>query len=380
MYALDTRAPAEVFAPRRAHSDMKERKLLQFRPEVLGPVKALARRHRSLADLALSFPALLFVLAHPRKGFDPEPVIRAVVAGEPLSHLACLAQVPRWLRQVEPPMFARALPALPDSALLRRTIVNHLPKKAKHATAWFEAVANAASNGTEEFVLWCARHLAHGPDKELMAQLRLLALWSWYSAEHGARGHALVEYPFHPAITVKGAIARAKVWKESIHLHLDLAHAPVVDTWHAAATVDGFEFVPLRREEDIREEAQAMQNCLRTYGSSVARGQVRLWSVRRDGARWATLSVRRDQNLPIAYLGDIKAVRNGTPTNEVLQATHRWFFNHVLPDGGPREADFPRTVWSRTDWIALWKPYWLAKRRIPNWLPLVPSRGVLAAL
>ncbi len=380
MHALDMCAPAEVFAPRRMRSDLTEQRLREFRPEVSGPVRALARRHRNLRDLAASFPALLFALAHPRHGFNPEAVIRAVVAGEPLSQVACMAQVPRWLRHMPPAMFACAVPALPDSHELRRMIVNHLPKRAKHAAAWLDAVANAALHGNEEFVLWCARHLAHGPDKELAAQLRLVALWSWYSAVPGTRGHALVEYPFHPAITVKGAIGRARVWKESVQLHLDLADAPVADTWHAASTVNGFDFVPLRREEDIREEAQAMQNCLRTYGSSVARGHVRLWRVRRDGARAATLSVRRDHTLPIAYLGDIKAAQNKAPTDEVVQAAHCWFFLHVLPDAGPKEACFPHAGWSRAHWNALWKPYWLAKRRIPQWLPLRPSRGAILAL
>jgi hypothetical protein len=28
-------------------------------------------------------------------------------------------------------------------------------------------------------------------------------------------------------------------------------------------------------------------------------------------------------------------------------------------------------------WRALWRPYWLAKRRIPAWLTLAPSRDAL---
>jgi hypothetical protein len=34
----------------------------------------------------------------------------------------------------------------------------------------------------------------------------------------------------------------------------------------------------------------------------------------------------------------------------------------------------------RTTLLSLWRPYWLAKRRIPKWLPLAPSRRALAAL
>ncbi|MEA2928746.1 MAG: hypothetical protein QOG38_1174, partial [Hyphomicrobiales bacterium] len=31
-------------------------------------------------------------------------------------------------------------------------------------------------------------------------------------------------------------------------------------------------------------------------------------------------------------------------------------------------------------WRSLWRPYWLAKRRLPRWLPLAPSRDALEVL
>jgi hypothetical protein len=34
----------------------------------------------------------------------------------------------------------------------------------------------------------------------------------------------------------------------------------------------------------------------------------------------------------------------------------------------------------RETWVSLWRPYWLAKRRIPDWLPIAPSREALEAL
>jgi hypothetical protein len=379
MYVLETRAPVEVFAPRRARSDLTEQRLREFRPEIRGPVKALARRHRHLTDLAASFPAALFALAHPRKRFDPEPAIRAVVAGEPLDIVARLAGVPLWLRQVEPPMFARALPALPDSAELRRTIVNHLPRKAKHAPLWFETVSAAARDGTEAFAIWCARHLAHGDNKDLIVRRHLLALLAWYSEHGGTNGHALIEYQFRPSITVQGALARAKAWQTELELHLELGHAPVEDMWFAPATVDGYDFVPLRTEKDIREEAQAMRNCLRTYGYSVATGGARLWSIRKNGARVATLGAKRTQP-QFVCISEIKTARNKPAPDEVLQAAQRWSITCALWDVAPSDGKVPRGKWSRSTWIALWRPYWLAKRRIPHWLPLGPSRGVIATL
>ena len=31
-------------------------------------------------------------------------------------------------------------------------------------------------------------------------------------------------------------------------------------------------------------------------------------------------------------------------------------------------------------WRQLWKPYWLAKKRIPAWLPVTPTRVAVDAL
>jgi hypothetical protein len=380
MYALETRAPAEVFVPRLAHSDLKERKLLEFRPELRGPVKALARRHRNLADLALSFPALLFALAHPRKGFDPEPAIRAVVAGETLGFVSALAGVPRWLRHVEPRVLTAGLPSLPDSAFLRRTIVNHLPRKAKYAATWFATVSAAARDGTEEFALWCARHLAHGPDKDIAARLRLLALWAFYCEQNGTQGHALIEHAFHQSLTVRGALAYAKAWQIELELHLEVAQAQMDEMWFESAIVDGYEFVPLRTDTAIREEAQAMHNCLRTYGYSVASGAAQLWSIRKDGERVATLSAKRT-HLKFVGISELKAARNTPVSREVLLAARHWSIVHARWDVPQPTANPPDVrLLSRAAWISLWRPYWLAKQRIPRWLGLAPSRGTIRRL
>ena len=380
MHALDLRAPAEVFVPRRAHSDLTEQRLRDYRPEVLGPVKALARRHTRLADLASSFPALLFALAHPREGTDPEPAIRAVIAGETLGQAARLAGVPLWLRRAGPKLFTAPLPALPDTTFLRRTIVNHLPRHAQQSASWFEIISAAAREGTDEFAVWCARHLARSRQKKLVHRLRLLSLWAWYSAQPDARGHALIERPFESNLTVASAIMSAEKWQIEVMLHLDLGGATIDDNWVAPAIVDGYEFKPLRNERAIRKEAREMQNCLRTYGYAVLMGRVRLWSVRKDGARVATLSLGRSSSLPLVSITEMKGVRNKAVPHEMLRAAQRWLFTHMLPEAEPQNAQFPAVELSRDSWTALWKPYWLAKQRVPDWLPLTPSRGAFGRL
>src|SRR6185436_7217767 len=94
-------------------------------------VRRLALRHSRLADLAVSFPALLGALAVPREGFKPEPVIARIVSGAPLAELARAADVALWLRKLAPPLLPRAIPKLPDSHDFRRQILNHLPRTPK---------------------------------------------------------------------------------------------------------------------------------------------------------------------------------------------------------------------------------------------------------
>ena len=42
-------------------------------------------------------------------------------------------------------------------------------------------------------------------------------------------------------------------------------------------------------------------------------------------------------------------------------------------------ASFPAPL-DRASWLSLWRPYWLAKRRIPEWLAIAPSRDALDRL
>ena len=91
------------------NANVIERRLERFSEKHRVTLKTLAARHATLADLALSFPALLFALAVPRAGFDPEPVIKQVINGCGLNELAKLALLPRWLRKLLPESFIKPI-------------------------------------------------------------------------------------------------------------------------------------------------------------------------------------------------------------------------------------------------------------------------------
>ena len=129
------------------------RQLGRFHPDIRHAVTTPAGRQARLADLVFSFPALLVALARPRAGFNPEPVIAAVVAGVPLTALAERARVPLWLRRMTPQMIAGPLPELPDSPFIRHRIVNHFPVHRNYADWWFGAVSNGNRWTHENFAL-----------------------------------------------------------------------------------------------------------------------------------------------------------------------------------------------------------------------------------
>jgi len=154
MSTNQTSPRASAGAPRRV---LIERRLRRYSGSMQQRVRAVAERHPRLADLALSFPPLLFALALPRPGEDPEPAIIRAIEGRPLAEVAAAAGVPRWLRRLPVDALTGPLPVLPTGELFGRRIVNHLPRSPKLTTAWLAAVSHAAHWGNEPFAIWIAR-------------------------------------------------------------------------------------------------------------------------------------------------------------------------------------------------------------------------------
>src|SRR5262245_28428811 len=182
------RVPADAKPAARPTAPLVERRLSLYRAEVQPRVRALAARHPWLADLAASFPALLFALAFPRIHADAEDATRLVISGAPLTNVASRAGVAMWLRTFPPQAFAARLPVLPDGADFRRRIANHLPSNWKAAPRWIENVGVAFDAGDAEIALWFARE-APLKDKPRLPrharwrvdQRRLVSLWAWFS-------------------------------------------------------------------------------------------------------------------------------------------------------------------------------------------------------
>jgi len=358
-------------------SDLLERQLKRYCPRFQGAVRTLAAQHVRLADLALSFPTLLFALAAPRRGLDVACAIGHAIEGAPLAQVAVAADVPLWLRRLPPEALSHAVPPLPDSKAFRRRIVNHLPS-VKEAPVWFQAVSEMADLADEAAVVWIAKEIIRDRKSVKLKQLRLVGLWAWFSERPDTFGHSLIEKCWTQNVRFRPAVDAANDWQTTIDLHVNLGRATITDLWLPPARICGYDFRPLASASEIAEEAAAMSNCLRNYGDDVAHNHSRLWSLRKEGQRIATLSI--GFNRPLPHILELKGPENAEAPLEVWWAAQQWLNLHDLSHARPERPGWHSVPLDRATWLSLWRPYWLAKRRLPEWLPLAPSRSALWAL
>jgi hypothetical protein len=285
-----------------------------------------------------------------------------------------------WLRKLPPEAFTDALPKLPDGELFCRRIANHFPHSRKLASIWLRALADVAELGHEPAAVWIAREIVRGQPRVMPARLRLISLWSWYSIQPTTVGHALMEKPWTPQMRLGSAIAAADDWKERISLEINLGAQPIGDMWLRPGNMAGYDFLPLDSVAAIAEEATAMRNCLRRFGTRLAHNWRRLWSVRQNGQRIATLSVGVQRLNPLPAVVELRGPGNAPVSRELWWVAQQWLQTHDLARIETCELDYGAAALDRPTWLRLWRPYWLAKRRIPDWLPIAPSRDALEAL
>jgi hypothetical protein len=188
-----------------------------------------------------------------------------------------------------------------------------------------------------------------------------------------------METPWRMEMRFHTAALAAREWLARLRLELSLAGQPVVDLWLRPGPFEGYDFVPLDSVESLTEEAVAMENCVRKYAHNIAANWCRLWSIRKDGQRIADLEIRRSTGRPLIYMDELLAARNQDAPIEIWWLATRWLHQHDLMSIRPED---PRGYWlpDGAAWRKLWRPYWLAKRQFPGWLPLGPSWAALEAL
>ena len=346
-----------------ARNHRLDRQLARFAWRHRAAVSALAARHSRLADLAFSFPALLFALAVPRRNFDPAWTIARVIAGAPLAELAAAARIPLWTRKLGAEAFQRPIPALPDNPEFCRQIANHWPASAQTASLWLEMVAATAFWGHDAFAIWIARGIARGGARLIERHWRLLALWAWHTTK------AAPEFPavsWKPEMSAVQALAAAGDWNSSVIVKLTLDRAAMAGV--EPAVVDGLSFEPVLTAADLIAEARTLSNCAREHSHAMASGHVQIWVAKRDGK---TVAMLRVGVYPVPTLNEILGPANRTVAPDLAVTAHRWLRDNskieLMPLPRRMNVDHQR-------WRGAWRAYWLEKQAIPAWLPMAAPR------
>lgn len=364
-----------------------ETRLARFGGAVRTRATALASRHPWIADLALSFPALLVALAWPRRGQNAREAQHLIVAGAPLAAAALQVDLPIWTRALPPEAFHAPVPPLPDTLDVRRQILNHVPKSWNKAPNWLENVSLGYSWGDADLAIWCAREAPprlkrrRGWRKRYADNRRLVCLWAWFTQRPDELASALSETRWTPAMQWKAAQDAAIAWRERVCARLYLGDEGVADTWLKDAVVGGYSFTALTTLADIHAEGEQMQHCVGGYGASIACNQTRIFSVRRDGARIATLALEPAHGgSPFPNIVELSGPRNAQVDIDVWLAARRWLHEQDQSIASAERITYRSAQLNGRAWRALWRPYWLAKRRIPRELSLTASEDALYSL
>lgn len=344
-----------------------QKQLKRFGRTVRPAVGCLASRHSRLADLAFSFPALLVALAVPRLGFCPAEAIAAVAEGKPLSHIAALANVPLWLRKLPPQAFAGALPKLPDGDLFRRQIGNFLPRKSRDARTWLGYLAQAYAVAHEPFAVWIAKILAGREKLPKYFSVERAGVWAWHSLHEGGAS-AFIDKRWSPVMDWVTARDLSHIWISAVEHHCARAQVQSQKPWLKADEVDGLAFIHLQTFAELVEEGQAMKHCVATYGEQLADGTQQFWSVRREGKRVATVSLKATAGDNLVHVNEVRGFQNDGVPPDIAFAVRRWLNSHEL-EALLREPPALRHEERLKAANRLWRDYRLAKRGFPWWLP-----------
>jgi hypothetical protein len=184
----------------------------------------------------------------------------------------------------------------------------------------------------------------------------------------------LIETKWKPEIKLKQARQAANEWFLSLELALMLDCNLIDDRWLQPAHLEGYDFVPLSTRQDIAEEAAVMRNCIRSWGRDVVHNHARLWSIRKDGKRIATLAVGPSYVDDLPSITEIKLQDNNKVPKALAVLARKWLTSHDVYSLDMKTKDFGDIVPNGTTWKELWRPFWMAKGKIPEWLTICPQK------
>ena len=318
-------------------------------------VRVLCRSSPAVADLALTFPGLLFALA---SGYGAQGArdrcLTSVRSGGSLRQAAEILELPLWLRRLPAEAFGAPLSHLPDGDDFNRRILNHVPTEAWKAAGWLGRVQMARELVDEDFALWMAWRSKAMPRLRDACRLVPLCAWAWFSKHPETFGASLLRQPFEPSAGLRKAVDEADNWKRRLELAVSLGEG-IRDTWYGPGSARGYDFVPLARLEDFLEEGVRMDNCLDQFAPQVQQRNTRVFSVRKQGRSVADLEIgphAEDPTMPT--IEQLRGPANRRAAVGVWQAVYAWLGSQPVR---PLPASRPHTGASRAVARRAWQPF-----------------------
>jgi hypothetical protein len=370
---------------REGKATIAESTIVRFRRTYRRRLRRLVRLGDPLADLVVAFPAAAFALATDFGTSDQRrSAVQLVKAGRPLKLIAKALGLPFWTRKLPPEVFAFDLPRdLPRDEAFGQRLVGFIPDAERPEMAgWFAGTLEVTRLAGEEPALWLARHPQLSPQQGELAPVQLFALLAWVSGEPDAFAARFLAGKWSKALAVGGLGKRATEWVQGLVVELAIGRNGLVDPWLNGGRAGAYKFTPIVSVDALNAEAEAMENCVASYGADLAQGRCRLFSVRRGTTPVATLEVRpHPMHERIPQITELRGRENVDVPAHVWKAAFQWLaqqqdYNLPLTYGG---GYLPGITPNGTTWRQLWRPYWRDRGEHPL-LPEEPTQDAVQAM
>lgn len=335
-----------------ALSEPLEALVQRFQAPARREIRRLVRTSPRLADLASVFPGALYALAMRRGPAAARlSALGLIEAGAQLKTVARRLDLPMWLRKLPPEAFELLPDALPQSESFNRKIVTRTPAIAAESAFWLRSVLFAERACHEDFAVWLADQPIFADSGDAEKMIAVVAAYAWYSSQPQADAHKLIVVPWRPEIAFDTALCAAKSWFNRVRLVLQLRPGTMADPWLKPGAAMGYTFEPLLNQEDILAEAQAMQNCADQYAERLVRDKCRLFSVKRNGLRAATLEIGPHQReAGVLAITQLKSRHNMAASTEIWQAAYTWMASQRdlkrIPPLSVADRSFEQKAWN----------------------------------
>lgn len=246
-----------------------------------------------LEQLAVAHPLLAFAL---KTGYgceaDRQEAMTLVRKGRALKDVCAVMDIPYALRRIAPDALGEALTEAKLSERAGQVMAARVLRSPSLAARIVQTGFYATRLGGSDYGLWQGKteHVAALPGIGLEV-IRPVALYAWYSSRPEQVLSALAPHPWSATMGWRAALVNTSVWLNRLKFFLYFKGRPITDHWAEAATVDGFEMVPLVSFELLMSEIEDMDNCLIGYADQLFSNRCRLFGVRRDGAKIGTVEL-----------------------------------------------------------------------------------------